>query len=282
MTKASSKTGSELFIVDNSEEDWKVHDYLKQWCEIARAFDIATGYFEIGALLALDSKWQQLENIRILMGDEVGKRTKKAFEEGLLLITDKLDGSLESAKEIDDFLTSVPAIVEAIKTAHIQARIYRQKKFHAKAYITHSKFDVVGSSALVGSSNFTLPGLFQNIELNIQIRREVEELQEWYERHWNEAEDVTPEILRVIERHTRDYTPFEVYAKAMAEYFRSHELSVGEWEKSESVIYPILSQYQKEGYQALIEIARRYNGALLCDGVGLGKTFIGLMVMEAS
>ncbi len=274
------KTGSELFIVDNSDEDWKVHNYLHQWCDIARAFDIATGYFEIGALLALDSKWQQLENIRILMGDEVSRRTRKAFEEGLLQITDKLDDSLESAKEIDDFLTGVPAIVEAIKTAHIHIRVYRKKKFHAKAYITHSKFDVVGSSALVGSSNFTVPGLFQNIELNIQIRREVEELQEWYERHWNEAEDVTPEILRVIERHTRDYTPFEVYAKAMAEYFRSHELSVGEWEKSESVIYPILSQYQKEGYQALIEIARRYNGALLCDGVGLGKTFIGLMVIE--
>jgi superfamily II DNA or RNA helicase len=29
-----------------------------------------------------------------------------------------------------------------------------------------------------------------------------------------------------------------------------------------------------------MRIAHRYNGALLCDGVGLGKTFIGLMVIE--
>lgn len=280
MTKANSKTGSELFIVDNSDDDWKVHNYLHQWCEIAHAFDIATGYFEIGALLALDDRWQQLERIRILMGDEVSRRTKRAFEEGLLKIRTRLDESLEYAKEKDDFLAGVPAIVKAIKTRQIETRVYRQKKFHAKAYITHSKFDVVGSSALVGSSNFTVPGLFQNVELNIQVRREVEELQEWYERHWNEAEDVTPEILRVIERHTRDYTPFDIYAKALAEYFRSHELSVGEWERTESVIYPVLSQYQREGYQNLIEIARRYNGALLCDGVGLGKTFIGLMVIE--
>ena len=31
------------------------------------------------------------------------------------------------------------------------------------AYITHAKLEVVGSQALVGSSNFTAPGLTKNI-----------------------------------------------------------------------------------------------------------------------
>jgi len=233
-----------------------VRDYLQQWCDIARAFDIATGYFEISALLALDNKWQGLDKIRLLMGDEVSKKTKRAFEEGLAQITTRLDESIEEAKEKDDFLEGVPAIVEAIKKNKIEARVFRKKKFHAKAYITHSKFDVVGSSALVGSSNFTYPGLHQNVELNIQVRREVEQLQAWFEDHWAEAEEVTPDILRTIERHTRPYTPFEVYAKAMAEYFRSHELSVGEWEKTESLMYPVLDQYQKEGYQSLRKLMK--------------------------
>ena len=73
-----------------------------------------------------------------------------------------------------------------------------------------------------------------------------------------------------------EYSPFDVYVRAMAAYFQSHEVSVGEWERTQSVMYPVLSQYQKEGYHRLMEIARRYRGALLCDGVGLGKTFIGL------
>lgn len=274
------RSGGEIFIVDNSDEYWKVANYLQEWTQIARAFDIATGYFEIGALLALDGSWQQLEKIRILMGDEVSKRTKQAFEEALHLITTKLDDSLEAAKEEDDFLSGVPAIVAAIRKCQIETRVYRQKKFHAKAYITHSKLNVIGSAALVGSSNFTLPGLNQNVELNIQVQREVEALQEWYERHWEAAEDVTPEILRVIERHTYDYSPFDVYIRSMAAYFRSHELSVSEWERSQSKIYRILDQYQREGYHALMQIAHRYSGALLCDGVGLGKTFIGLMVIE--
>jgi len=72
------KSGGELFIVDNSDEAWKGLRYLQDWTEIASAFDIATGYFEIGALLALDGKWQKLDKIRILMGDEVSPRTRIA------------------------------------------------------------------------------------------------------------------------------------------------------------------------------------------------------------
>lgn len=50
--------GRELFIVDNSVSGWSALRYLEELSGIARAFNIATGYFEIGALLALDQKWQ--------------------------------------------------------------------------------------------------------------------------------------------------------------------------------------------------------------------------------
>ena len=175
---ATKKTGSDLFIVDNSEDDWKVVNYLREWCSISSRFDIATGYFEIGSLLALDGQWQALGEIRILMGDEVTKRTHKALVEGSSRVQRLLDGSIEQEKLRNDFLTGVPGIVEAIKSGKIKCRVYAKKKFHAKAYITHSKLAVVGSSALVGSSNFTAQGLTANVELNVQLRREVELLQE--------------------------------------------------------------------------------------------------------
>ena len=81
--RESHKVGSELFIVDNSADDWKALRYLHDWCQISKAIDIATGYFEIGALLGLGQEWQKVDKIRILMGDEVSKRTKKAFQSGL-------------------------------------------------------------------------------------------------------------------------------------------------------------------------------------------------------
>ena len=275
--------GRELFIVDNSVSGWTGLRYLEEWSGIARAFDIATGYFEIGALLALDGKWQGLDKIRILMGAETTHRTRKALLEAVRAQTLKiLDDSIEADKGANPFLHGVPAILEALRSRQIECRVYDKDKFHAKAYITHARLDVVGSQALVGSSNFTTPGLTKNIELNIQVQsaREVAQLQEWFEAHWNEATEVTDVIIETISRHTQLYTPFDVYAKALQEFFRGHELTASEWDETRSKMFPHLDRYQKEAYWALMKIAQQYGGAFLCDGVGLGKTFVGLMLIE--
>ncbi len=92
--------GRDLFIVDNSVSGWTGLRYLEEWSGIAKAFDIATGYFEIGALLALDGKWQPLEKIRILMGAEMTYRTRKALLEAVRSrAVEILDGSIEADKE---------------------------------------------------------------------------------------------------------------------------------------------------------------------------------------
>ena len=127
-----SQSASELFIVDNSNSEWKVWSYLSEWCELSKAIDIATGYFEIGSLLCLQDKWQRVDQFRILMGDEVSFRTKRAFADGLKAIAGKLESSIEGEKILNDFLTGVPAIVEGIRKGQIQCRVYRKDKFHAK------------------------------------------------------------------------------------------------------------------------------------------------------
>lgn len=279
----SPSSGGELFIVDNSDEAWKGLRYLQDWTEIASAFDIAAGYFEIGALLAMDGKWQKLQKIRILMGDEASTRTRAAILEGLQTkVKATLDASLEAEKDKNDFLSGVESIVAALRSSQIECRVYAKKKFHAKAYITHPRVQVIGSVALVGSSNFTVPGLTQNIELNIQIRApgDVSQLQAWFEKHWNEGEEVTPQVIQVIERQIRDYSPVEVYVKALRELFTRHELTANEWEQRRSKLFPVLDQYQRDGYKSLLGIAGQYGGAFLCDGVGLGKTFVGLMLID--
>ena len=67
---ADRQQDGDLFIVDNADP-WRVQEYLREWADLAHTFDVATGYFEIGALLALDGQWQKLDKLRILMGDEV-------------------------------------------------------------------------------------------------------------------------------------------------------------------------------------------------------------------
>lgn len=272
-----------LFIVDNSEGGRNGLDYLREWSEVASSIDIASGYFEIGSLLDLDGHWQRFEKIRILMGDEISHRTKKAM---LLAVRqraeERLDDSIEDDKERDPFLTGVDAIVDALVSGQIECRVYNRDKFHAKTYITHGRFEVIGSQALVGSSNFTRPGLTQNVELNIKIESssEVAQLQEWYEQHWSAAIDVSPEVVRVIQRHAQEFSPFDVYAQSLRSMFGELEPTASEWDQQHSRMFPKLDRYQQEGYWAMVNIARQHGGAFLCDGVGLGKTYVGLMLLE--
>ncbi len=272
-----------LFIVDNAPGGRTGVDYLSQWCKIAKSFDIATGYFDIGALLALDGDWQQLDGMRILMGDQVMPGTKKALLDAVCLRAARhLDSSIEEVKREDPFLGGADEIVAALGDGRIVCRVYNRDKFHAKAYITHGRLDIVGSQALVGSSNFTKPGLTQNVELNLNLesRLEVAQLQAWYERHWNDAADVTPEMLKTVQRHTVEHPPFDVYAKSLQTLVATNDPSSEHWEQHVSKVFPKLDRYQQEGYGSLMQIATQHEGAFLCDGVGLGKTFVGLMLIE--
>jgi superfamily II DNA or RNA helicase len=272
-----------LFIVDNGISGRNGLGYLRQWSELAGTIDIASGFFEIGALLDLDGHWQKFEKIRILMGDEISHRTKKAL---LVAVRERaeerLDDSIESDKEGDPFLAGIDAIVEALRSGQIECRVYNRDKFHAKAYITHGRFEVIGSQALIGSSNFTRPGLTQNVELNIKIESssEVAQLQDWYERHWDVAVDISAEVVRVVQRHAQEFSPFDVYTQALRSMFDELEPTGSDWDQHHSRMFAKLDRYQQEAYWAMNNIARQHGGAFLCDGVGLGKTYVGLMLLE--
>ena len=110
--------------------------------------------FEIGALLALKDEWQKVDQLRILMGNEVSPRTKDAFLDSLKQAKQHLDGSIEREKEKNDFLVGVPAIVEGIRSGKIACRLYRKDKFHAKAFITHARLEVLNHTDLLRGGEF--------------------------------------------------------------------------------------------------------------------------------
>ncbi|MFC1765589.1 SNF2-related protein [Planctomycetota bacterium] len=265
-------------IIDNQNNNTVLHALHLLLLNLHR-MDVATGVFEVGSFLLLKGLWKDLEQIRILMGDETTQRTRKEILQAIIQSSSE---SLESEKERDDSLKGLAAVREAIADRQIALKIYSKSKFHAKCYLMESKDPYPVDFALIGSSNFTHPGLTQNLELNLFTTDQVhiEALREWYQKLWDEAEDVREEILEVIEPHLKEYTPFTVYAKALYEFFAGREKTQDEWELTESVLYPKLSQYQRDGYHRALQIAEQWNGALLCDGVGLGKTFVGLMILE--
>ena len=124
-------------------------------------------------------------------------------------ITKTLDASIESEKEKNDFLPACrhrPGHAGRARSnaAFTRSEVPRQSLHHPPPRGGH-RLRRPGRL-----QQFHRPGLTQNIELNIQVKAagDVSQLQDWYEQHWQEAEDITPDILTVIERHIREYTPF--------------------------------------------------------------------------
>ncbi|MBI3921102.1 MAG: DEAD/DEAH box helicase family protein [Armatimonadetes bacterium] len=265
-------------LIDNTP-DRTALDALKALLPSSKKWDIATGFFEIGAFDLLEGLWQPLEKIRILLGDETTKRTRQALVGSL---REQSDESIEAAKERDDSLTGLQAVRAALQSKRIEARVYTRAKFHAKAHRLETHPPTPVNYGLIGSSNFTQPGLTRNLELNLFTTdaSQLNALKEWYDGVWAEAEEVQADLLSVLEPHLRLYSPFEVYARALHAYLSGREISADAWERNQSVIYKILSKYQRDGYHQALAIAERWGGALISDGVGLGKTFIGLMLIE--
>jgi hypothetical protein len=62
-------------IIDNRKDN-TVLNALRKLLPNLQKMDIATGVFEIGSFLQLEGLWQDVQRIRILMGDETTRRTK--------------------------------------------------------------------------------------------------------------------------------------------------------------------------------------------------------------
>ena len=236
-------------------------------------------------MLALDGQWQALDHIRILMGAETTYRTRTALLDAVRArAVQILDESLEVNKGTNPFLHGVPAILDALRSGQIECRVYDQGQVPREGVtFTHAKLEVVGSQALVGSSNFTAP--WPDEEHRAQypgpertrgcpasgmVRDALERGGRGHQRGHRDHRRATRTAIRRS----------MLYAKALQEYFRGHELTATEWDENRSKMFPRIDRYQKEAYRALMKIARQHGGAFLCDGVGLGKTFVGMMLIE--
>ena len=77
MDLGNSEMAEKLPVIIDNRGDNKVLHALQKLLPNLEKMDIATEVFEIGSFLLLEGFWQNLDKIRILMGDETTKRTKR-------------------------------------------------------------------------------------------------------------------------------------------------------------------------------------------------------------
>ena len=152
-----------------------------------------------------------------------------------------------------------------------------RNRLHAKAYLFSGE---MGRYAAVGSSNLTKSGLSENSELNLaSYDRELAALLEgWFDEKWELGQDCKAQFIQRLEECVlfgRRYTPWQVMLKSLhAAYGRFLEMGLSE------EVMGRLAGFQQQAVQRCVALLRRHWGAMLCDSVGLGKTYEGLGILR--
>ena len=111
--------------------------------------------------------------------------------------------------------------------------------------------------------------------------RAIIDLAQWYDDQWQQAVDFKESFIELLENSKfggREYTPYEIYMKALYEYFRDDLDTDFTQAATRSAVE--LTEFQDDAVKKARRILARYDGVVVADSVGLGKTWIGKKLLE--
>ena len=278
-------------ILDNHRAS--VVDHLKRELHGANALSMVSAYFTIYGYELLADELDSVGNVRFLFGDsssvegvDPGRNESKSFD-----FTEK--GLTPNHTLQQKALAK--ACAEWISKDSVQVRSVKQANFlHGKMYLTESSDGT--TAGVVGSSNFTKRGLGGNEQSNLEINiatddeKTLYELLQWFGQLWNDkkaTEDIKQRVLDALARLGHDYSPEAVYYKTLYELFHQDinnrlagDSIIVATGCKESQIWNTLYEFQKDGALSVITKLKKYNGCILADNVGLGKTYTALAVIK--
>ncbi|WP_312908207.1 helicase-related protein [Natronosalvus caseinilyticus] len=296
-------------LVDNSNNTLEdVYKTVVPECEEIR---IATGYFYLSGF---DLFKEDLENLRdpeeleqapfrILMGRKTDQRTVDEVSEGQTLREQFEQEVKEDVAELNNAqIERLDRLRDFIAEGLVDVRVRNPDSgyFHAKGAcfrgatddpsLRNGDRDQRGAVTIVGSSNFSQSGHRHNVELNLtsQNGSDAEAFEEWYDNQWANGEEFSEEIINIIEETDRyqqwkeqqeeddDEVEDEANLGTYLEPFEMYKLlAYDELNGNVSVRDSPLYYFQTLGYESAKTKLSQYDGCIISDSVGLGKSFIG-------
>ena len=276
-------------LVDNV--DYGSHEQALEWLthHYAGPLNIATGYVGLEGLNALAKLAADRPlHLRLLIGaaPESEALTGSASE----TVGGRFETSVAALRRQRDF-AAFPAARRAvlervsgfIASSSVEVRRYMRHFLHGKAYVIGELSDA-GSparpgAALVSSANLTRGGLTANLELGIVHYQPnvVEMALEWYRRLWVQSQDYRQELLDLLRPPALVSDPQTVFLRALLELY---EGDFDPDDRSPLEQHQTLTAFQRDGFARARRILDRYGGVLYADGVGMGKTEIGVQFVR--
>jgi len=295
-------------LIDNKHELIKgqektIYQYLESNISEGGKFDFVTGYFTISALSRLYTGIKHQTSYRIILGDLFSLKPSRRN------IVDIINEKHE-VNEIFNLKDECEKAVEFLKQENVEVKTVDKNFCHAKTYIYHNP-DISkhkDNFYLVGSSNFTDAGIGLKPSANIELNKLVsgtdagfEKAGEWFELVWNsestkdkietdknQIQTCKDFLISLISDFFEKYEPEILYYKTLYELFKEDfdqlEIDISARKDishlRDTVIFNKLFLFQQKGVMSLIRMLQKYNGAILADAVGLGKTWSALAIMK--
>lgn len=275
---------------------------LEKILPLSRDFDCLVGYFFISGFFRLYPSLDTVKKVRILIGLKneqvvhgLVQIAKDKPEEGAPSVAEVkatfgalLRKELAQAEDSLSVETGVRKFIEWIRSGKLEVKLYREQNIHAKVYIMtpeHPVESVNHGYVITGSSNFSHSGLEGNLEFNVLLAEPEEHDYALFRFNelWKDAVDVKEvhaEIIETVEKESpfAFFTPYELYLKFLAEYFRDY---LGD--RSKLNVENLPQNFKKLGYQedavfTAQQMLKAYGGVFISDVVGLGKTYISALI----
>ena len=288
MTKGSQASQESPYeLVDNVE--YGNHQKALVWLadNYAGPLSVATGFVGLEGLDTLASvASDRSEGGRLLIGaapssdDLVGSVRETVgdrFEQSVSVLGRQRDFSaFPSARR-----AVLERVARFIESDGIAVRRYVGRFLHGKAYIigelSYSGSPVGPVAALVSSANLTKGGLVNNLELGMVHYQPnvVCKALHWYNRLWQDAQDYRDELLELLRPPSLESDPETVFLRALLELY-GRDLD----EETPALELHSLTAFQRDGLMRAKRILDLYDGVLYADGVGMGKTEIGVELIR--
>lgn len=305
-----------MALIDNKNQT--LQEALKNALASADRVDIAVGFFYFSGFQALfdqlkDKKVRILVGLEVdpLLVSQIAQSAKDGDEDlsrwqprksttsrtalklnyidtfvGFMNDSDIFDQ--DSSNEIFDLY------LEKIKNGTLEIK-KTASDYHGKFYLLHNKQDASQNgdfpgTVFMGSSNLTYRGLIGQGELNDSSREKnkFEEYTAQFEHMWSDAQSISiadvntkDEFIAAIKPRIWKFavpSPYNIYIRVLHELFHQSEIDTLKTPKAiTSGLYSDL-EYQIDAIKMVIDKLKKYDGAILADVVGLGKSIISSAV----
>lgn len=291
------------FITNIGEKTLK--NRLKELIEHSKTLKFLVGFFYFSGFSQLYDSLRDNPSIdiRILVGLDIDKQLFETIEvsrhmqdfsgeEKADLFFESLLAAMTSEKvDVEEFYRQVEFFVKLVEQDKLLIRKTADPN-HAKLYLFKIKDHLKGiadSKFITGSSNLTRAGIVGQNEFNVEIGDYgTDKAEQYFDALWETAVPITEDTQRKKDLidliHNRsqaaEVTPFEAYVKVLKTY-----LDLQEQRQIKPHVQRLLEKrgyksfsYQTDAVNQAQTILENYNGVIIADVVGLGKSVIASML----